>query len=280
MFAAVSLALAVTLKVYPVLFGFLYFEKKQYREILISATCTIVLVLLPFLFLKRCFANILKLLENVDYGAGSTLPVSTTLPASSGLPAGSSLTVDYSKIITFFYPRNTHFIFSYTRFKVSHLIYIVLSQFKFSGNTEYNNMIVLSLSNIAQILTYFVCCLSIVFSWLIKNRWLKISLLTMAFIFFPTDSGLYCGLYVFPMIIMFFATLRERSAIFNIFTMIVFLVFLNPYQILIKNTLAGYLISYNYLFINVALITFWFVLLICSGRQIVKFFRSRKVVLT
>jgi hypothetical protein len=271
MLAVISLAVAATLKVYPVLFGFLYFEKKQYREILLSAIFTLLLVFLPFLFFKRGFANIPKLLSNIGFTSVPQL-VSNMDSASIQQQINNTDLVsapNLPKILTFFYPSSTHFTSSYPCFKVAHLVFFILSQFKFSGNLEYNRMIVFSLSNIALILTYFVCFISIVFSCLIKNKWLKISLLTMGFIFLPTDSGLYCGLYIFPMIIIFFGTLQERSTILNVFTFIVFLVFLNPYQIIINNTLVSYLTSYNYIFINAALIMFWSVLLVYSGRHII-----------
>ena len=230
MFAIISLALAATLKIYPVLFGFLYFEKKQYREILLGAIITLLLVFLPFSFLKRSsHINILQLINNMGASVGSNVVIA-----------------------------GTHFSRAYPRFRVAHLIFRILLQLKFSGR------IILSLSNIAQYITYFICFSSIVFSCLIKNKWLKISLLTMAFIFLPADSGLYCGLYVFPMIILFFGTLKERSKLFNIFTIIAFIIFLNPYQIISKEG-----DSINYLLANIALLMLWIVLLIYSGKQII-----------
>jgi hypothetical protein len=51
--AIISLALAVTLKIYPVIFGLLYFEKKQYKEILLSAVVTLLFVFIPYFFFKR-----------------------------------------------------------------------------------------------------------------------------------------------------------------------------------------------------------------------------------
>ena len=291
MFAVISLAVATTLKVYPVLFSFLYFEKKQYREILLSAIITLLLVFLPFLFFKRGFANVPKLLSNTGLIGNIKLVSNIGLKETPQLVSNIDSTniqqqinnidlvsaPNLPKILAFFYPSATHFTSSYPCFKVAHLIYFILCQFKFSENLEYNEMIVLSLSNIALIVTYFVCFVSIVFSCLIKNKWLKISLLTMGFIFLPTDSGLYCGLYIFPMIIIFFGTLKERSTIFNIFTVIVFLVFLNPYQIIINNTLVTYLTSYNYIFINAALVTFWLVLLVYSGRHIFTSFKKQPI---
>jgi hypothetical protein len=275
MLAVISLALAATLKVYPVLFGFLYFEKKQYREILLSAIITLVLVFLPFLFFKRGFANIAQLIKNMGYSLGPTGPLESTLQSGSSASLESSIQSAPSlpKIIAFFYPSNNHFIYSYPRFRVAHLVFFFLSQLKFSENKGYNEAIILSLSNIAQIITYFLCLISIVFSCLMKNKWLKITLLTMAFVFLPSDSGLYCGFYLFPMIIIFFATLQDRPAILNVFTIVVFLVFLNPYQILVRNTLASYLTSWNYIFIDIALITFWFVLLVYAGRNLFTLFK-------
>jgi len=65
------------------------------------------------------------------------------------------------------------------------------------------------------------------------------------------------------MIIMFFATQTERSKPFNTFTLIVYLIFLNPYQIGIGSTISNYILA------NIALLSLWFVLLIYSGRQII-----------
>jgi hypothetical protein len=227
-FAAISLALAATLKIYPVLFGFLYFEKKQYREIFISAIITLLLVFLPYLFFYRGFANIPQQIIN------------TSLHIKS---------YNYAR----FFPR----------FNLSHLVFRILSLLKLSVN------IISSLAAIAQIIIYIATFFSILFSCLIKNKWIKISLLTMVLVFFPASSALYCGLYMFPMMIIFFATLKERTKKFNVFTIIVFIILLSPYQIVTEEG-----DSINYLLINIALLRLWYELLVYSGKQIMPFLKG------
>jgi hypothetical protein len=63
--AAISLALAATLKVYPILLGFLYLAKKQYREMFFCALITLPLVFVPYLFFKGGFVNIPQHISNL-----------------------------------------------------------------------------------------------------------------------------------------------------------------------------------------------------------------------
>jgi len=221
--ASISLAFAATMKIYPVLFGFLYFEKKQYRDIFVSAIITIFLAFFPFLFFKRGFANIPRMIELVFQGR-----------------------------------EMYNFTKSFPRFSVPHLIYKILITYNLSMEE------ILKIVNLTRIITVLFVFVSIIFSCLIHNKWQNISLLSMVVLFFPVSSGLYCGLYLFPVIIIFFATLDERPEIFNIFTMIVFIIFINPYQIMSKQG-----VSMNYILVNIALLTLWIVLLIYSGRQII-----------
>ena len=60
-FAAVSLAIISVSKIYPVIFGIFYFQKKQFKEIAVAAISALLLAFLPFLFFKHGFANIPQL---------------------------------------------------------------------------------------------------------------------------------------------------------------------------------------------------------------------------
>lgn len=64
LFACFTLSVAATMKIYPVLFAFLLFEKKQYKEMAWGAFFCALLGLLPFLFFKHGFGNIPRLLRN------------------------------------------------------------------------------------------------------------------------------------------------------------------------------------------------------------------------
>jgi hypothetical protein len=237
-FGAICLALAIVLKITPVFFGFLYFEKKQYREIFLSAIIAILLAFLPFLYFKNGFANIPHFINTLR-GIQQSQP-----------------NFDWYWIIE-----------SSPLLSLSRTVQVISILFGLARET------IIFLCNISNMATYLMFFFSIVFSFLTKDKYLKISLLSMAVTFFPGVSVLYVGLYLFPMIIIFFSSIEKRSKLLNVFALIVFLVYLNPYQIAVI-----YYLNITFLFINIALILFWAVLLVYSGMQIVTNFRNRQVV--
>jgi hypothetical protein len=58
----IALAIAATFKIYPALFGILYLEKKQWKEIFWAAGLTLALFFLPFLFFDHGFKNLSAML--------------------------------------------------------------------------------------------------------------------------------------------------------------------------------------------------------------------------
>jgi hypothetical protein len=234
-FAAICLALATVLKITPVFFGLLYFEKRQYREIFLSAIIAVLLAFLPFLYFKDGFANIPRLF-NIFRSM-----------MKQGQP-----TFIWSDIVI-----------CSPQLSLKHAVYVIFNLFGLPQEP------IILLYNISNMITYIMFFITIVFSFFTKNKWLRISLLSMAVLFFQ-DSGLYCGLYLFPMVVLFFSSLERRSKLFNVFTLIVFLVFLNPYQIAVI-----YYLNITFLFITIALTVFWLVLLIYSGRNIITRFIKR-----
>jgi hypothetical protein len=223
--AAVCLALAVALKIYPVLFGFLYFGKKQYKDIFFSAAIALLLIFIPFVFFKGGFYNIPQLINNIKIFSGK-----------------------YNSTILF------------PRFSLSHLVYYAIVLLGLA------NKLALYLSNVAYILMLILSGVSICFSLLLKNKWNKIMLLSLTVIYLPVNSALYCGLYLFPVIILFFATLDNRSVIFNGFIMVVFIIALNTFQFSISYNNID--VGVNYIFGNVALLALWFVVLIASAKEV------------
>jgi hypothetical protein len=226
LWAAISLALAATLKIYPALFGLLYLERKRYRELFFCAGITLLLVFVPYLYFKGGFGNIRAHIDNLK-----------------------SMQRNYGVYRV------------YPRFSLSHLAYCCSALLKFSPDTAH------LLSSAANVVNTLASVISIIFSLLQKNRWLKISLLTMPLLFMPVNSGWYCGLYMFPMIVLFFSTTRERTKSLNIFIIAVFIAFLNPFQIAFLQNGNTYP-SVNYLIANMALFSLWSVLLILSGKHI------------
>jgi hypothetical protein len=225
--AGVSLALAATLKIYPVLLGFLYFEKKQYREIVFSASCTLFLIFFPFLLIKGGLGNIHLILNNITQHNNFWEP---------------------QRIIP--------------RFSLPHLSFYFIA--KITDNEHLQNVIV----NVSEIAVYLVSLFSVILSLWIKDRWIKISLLVLVVLFLPKSSVLYCGLYMFPVIILFFATLGDRSIMLNIITLMFYIILLNPFQITFNY--KGIIFLLNYVLGNIVLLIHWLVLLAASIKCIIK----------
>jgi len=236
--AAICLALAAVLKITPVFFGFLYFQKKQYREMFLSAIIAILLAFLPFLYFKNGF-------DNVQY------LINVYRSTMQGGPPDNWYTI----------------IEMGPQLSPSHTVQVISILLELSYET------ITLLYNFIKKITYLLIFITILFSFLTKTKYLKISLLSMVVAFFPGINTYYVGLYLFPMIIIFFSGMEKRSKLFNVFTLVIFLVFLNPYQIAVI-----YYMNITFLFTNIALTVFWLVLLMCSGMQIVTNFRNRKVV--
>lgn len=57
-FAALCLAVSAVLKIYPVVFGFLYLKKRQWKDIAVAASIALVLTFVPFLFFKGGLGNV------------------------------------------------------------------------------------------------------------------------------------------------------------------------------------------------------------------------------
>jgi hypothetical protein len=294
--AIISLALAVTIKVYPVLFGLLYLEKKQYREIFFSALVTLLLVFLPFIFFKRGFANIPQLIKNT-LGMTDAYNYKNIFPRFSLMHLIYRINgiIDINNIINIIdnsddiltliivnIAQKINFLLCILSvifalltknkyLKISLLTIVILFLpvnlahflYRITDIPDSSNSIISSIIfNIAQKINILLCILSIIFALLTKNKYLKISLLTMFIVFCPVNSGIYCGLYIFPMIVMFFATQKKFPKPLNVFTFIVLMIFLNPYQIVSEKV-----DSLNYLIVNISLLLLWPVLLVYTGLQ-------------
>ena len=123
------------------------------------------------------------------------------------------------------------------RFGLSHLLYV------FTKNSS--NIFV----NTINLITYLLILISIVYSFFIKEYWKKILLLTLITIQFPR-TGYYCGVNIFPAIILFLSKEDYRKA--DISYLILFSLYLMPLQIpYISNFIIGSIVS----------IILWFIIL-------------------
>lgn len=82
------------------------------------------------------------------------------------------------------------------------------------------------------ILSLSVLSLSLLF---IKSEtlktWDKFVILTFSVLYFPNTNKLYTGMYIFPLVILFFATLNERIKIKNWLILVLFVIALCPFQV-------------------------------------------------
>lgn len=138
----------------------------------------------------------------------------------------------------------------YPRFSLPHIAFV------FSKVLKLNNGITLGLIFISKIIVVLCSLISIILMFFQKNEWKRIALLVLVIIQFPTNSALYCGLYFFPVIILYFSRKEFRN--FDWLYSVLFCIFLNPVQIVVMNYSLTYIIS------NFALWGIWIVLIIDS----------------
>lgn len=138
----------------------------------------------------------------------------------------------------------------YPRYSLSSLLYVILALFKVSDTVISP---VLLLSRVAIVLLSLV---SLYLAFKVKDLWKTLALLTVVLIFLPTNSALYCGLYFFPVIILFFRNeiVVKREMIY----ILLFCMFLNPIQIMVKGFNVSYILS------NLSLLVFWGIIIVTS----------------
>lgn len=207
--AIIALAFSVSLKVYPIILGFLLLYKKRYRDIIAASIITLLLVFLPFLFFEHGFYNIPKLIENVKLNTG------------------------------------IYGVYAPYRFGFSHLSYITASYFNFGS--EVTALFI----QFSKIMTLLLAVISILYAGFENNNWKKIFLLISVIVQLPLNSGLYCGLYYFPVIILFFN--RKKYTNIDLLFVVLFSILLNPIQIISQS---------NYIIINIVSIIMWMIILV------------------
>jgi hypothetical protein len=132
------------------------------------------------------------------------------------------------------------------RYGLQHIVYVAI--------TSLPGIPTNGLVTISRYLLILVSVFSIVLCFFTKNRWIQIALLSIVVIQFPFDSAFYTGLYFFPLIIMFFN--KQFYTKKDIIYVLLFCVFLNPFQIVYNDWLLV-----NYILANIALLTIWGLLL-------------------
>lgn len=206
-FAIICLCIATTLKIYPALFGILLLKNKSYKKILFCILLTSLLVLLPFLFFKGGFNNLIILFNN------------------------------FQESIALYSPNRI-----YERYSISHLTYLFCNFLNIS-----NSVIQISISIIKYIII-FISILSLYLSLCTKKYYNSLFLILCVLLYLPANSGLYCGLYIIPIIIIY---LSIPSSQISLSVLIAFGIILMPIQIRYVN------ISITYLLSNICLLYLW-----------------------
>ncbi len=192
LFACISLAISATLKIFPVVFIVFYLPRKQYKDFFTTIIIGLLLAFLPFLFFKHGFGNIPQLIKNV------------TIAGNTGLFAAT-----YG--CTF-----------------SHFIVRLYQNLGIDSN--------LSIP-LVKIVRYAVVGLAVLAFLLFFIRhetlkqWDEMTLILFTLLFLPSTSRRYSGLFIFPLVIVYFATLADRKKITNVALFFLFLIAFTPFEL-------------------------------------------------
>lgn len=159
------LAFSASIKVFPVIFGIMYLRKKMWREILISAGITVVLVITPFFFFAGGVSRIAQLYENVKISS-----------------------------IAFGNPQRPT-----ERFGLGYLIY----QYAINQGKEIEDALILA--GIGRKVEVVVGIIAIIMALLVKEQVIALILLSIGLLYIPANSGYYGGLYLTPFFLVFMA---------------------------------------------------------------------------
>lgn len=149
----------------------------------------------------------------------------------------------------------------FPRYGLTHVI--ALGLIKFNVDRGGADLILV----IPKLMVALACLFSILLFFYEESSWKKMALLSIPLIMLPTNSGFYCGLYFFPVILTFLNNIEGRRIDFVY--MLLMCIFLNPFQISEKSG-----INISQFLTNIALLVMWAMLLVeCSFNL----FNKRKV---
>ena len=87
-------------------------------------------------------------------------------------------------------------------------------------------------NEVLKIIFYILAIIGIIVISKQKTCWKKAAMLVSIIILLPTNSGFYCGLYLFPIVVLFFN--EEEHNWLDILYMLSMIVILNPFQLMTK----------------------------------------------
>lgn len=215
------LCLAAVMKIYPVLLGLLLLKDKRYKDIALCASMGMILTFVPFLFFQHGFANVPRLFENIQ--ANVEIYKASSHEYKFGIPA---------------------------------LGQMAISAINDSSAGTLPGKSVACTMTILKIVSALLTIASLVLVFFEKRRWLQVALISMVLLMYPVNSGFYCGLYLLPMIVLFWNK-QEYHRIDYMIAILLCLI-MNPIQIVLNNT------TFTPIIANISSIILWITLMIYS----------------
>jgi len=215
--ALLSLAFAAALKGYPAILGMLLIYDRNYKDGLKLLLYGLLFAFIPFIFIKGGFTNIPQWYLNVK-------------------------TANLSYLYGFQGDRFSRFGYYYF-LPYWHKLPVI-------GALVPKETLHMVLSPLMRFLSLFALGLG----FTEKTPWKKIAMLVSILILLPVNSALYCGLYMFPVIVLFF---NEKKRTQNDFLyMILFILLLNPLQV------ESGIINFTTIFTNLSVFVIFFSIMI------------------
>lgn len=109
--------------------------------------------------------------------------------------------------------------------RFGYLLFLNMPSFDLGGQREHIEFVL-------KLIMIICCTLMVVTNQRQNTEWKKIMSLLLILILYPTNSAIYCGLYLFPAMLMFFKEKNHNRR--DILYVILFVIFCNPFQIIIK----------------------------------------------
>lgn len=221
-FGLLCLCFAAVLKIFPVLFGILLLKDKRYRDIVFCIIAGLLLTFLPFLYFEHGFGNIPRLIEELRaHMAIAALPDTVY------------------------------------KFGIHSLAQMIIFAINYLNPGQIAAPTIAMWTIGTKVLTAILACVSLVFAFIEKQRWMQIGLIAMVIMLYPADSYFYSGLYLIPMIMLFLN--KEDYCGMDYAVAVLVCLIMNPVQLVYGP------VSLSAVIINIFSIILWILLIVYSG---------------
>lgn len=144
----------------------------------------------------------------------------------------------------------------FPRFGLASTVFPLLKLLKIDDNS------VNTIFAVSNLITWLLTISSLVLFLKCKSGWKSLGLVVIPLIMLPTNSAFYCGLYLFPVIILFLnnPNFEKRDMLY----MILFCIIISPVQVVAKGRPVSYLIA------NISLILMWLSIIVTESKQLIQ----------